>query len=349
MNLWGNCFAKPLNCYKNEAKLNTIFIPHHMSSIVQIKVKKAGWQDTYQDIGRFGFRKLGVPASGAVDVLAHQWANWLVGNPLDFPTLEMTLKGGIYTFLNPAIIAITGADFSPTLNNQPIPNYQTIEVKKGDVLHFDYAKKGCRAYFSIQGKVRLNVTLGSYSTYLDGQFGGFEGRFLKKNDLITIEKTSKNKAFLKSIRVVPEHFQLKYTSPIIVRIIIGMEYNWLSETSKTALFQQYFEISNKSNRMGIRLKNKPLIQQKNQEMTSSGTNIGTMQLLPTGQVIILLNDGQVTGGYPRIGQVIQADLPRLAQLLPKGKIKFKAIDRQEAVNVWRYQVEKMKHFMEKEH
>ncbi len=315
--------------------------------MIKIKIKKAGFQDTYQDLGRFGWRKFGVPVSGAVDIFSHQWANWLVGNPIDFPTLEMTLKGGRYEFLANAQIAITGADFSPTINDKSIPNNQTIEVQKGDELNFSSAKKGCRAYLAIQGKINLTASFGSYSTYLNGQFGGFQGRFLKKEDIITIENKSQNSSISLLKRTLPEHFQMKNFNYITVRIIKGIEYNWLDETSKNRLFQQPFKVSNQSNRMGMQLESEPLIQQTNQQMISSGTTIGTMQLLPNGQIVVLLQDGQVTGGYPRIANVIQADLFRLAQLPPNGKIKFKVINRLEAINVWRYQVEKMKHFMEK--
>ncbi len=115
------------------------------------QVIKSGFHDSFQDLGRIGFRKYGIPQSGAMDFWAYQWANWLVGNELNAPTIEMTFKGGSFLFLKNACIAFTGADMNIELDGQSIPNYQSIFIKKGSTIKCNYAQKGVRTYMAIKG------------------------------------------------------------------------------------------------------------------------------------------------------------------------------------------------------
>ena len=146
-------------------------------------------------------------------------------------------------------------------------------------------------------------------------------------------------------KVVPEQFQRIFENNPIIRIVKSIEWDWLSKTSQNELTSQFYKITNDSNRMGIRLNSEPLFQKEKHKMISSGTNLGTIQLLPNGQLIVLMNDGQTTGGYPRVGNVIQADLARLAQVPANNKIRFKIIDLEEAQQVFYYKTEQLKHFL----
>lgn len=307
-----------------------------MTKLTQIQVLKAGLHDTFQDLGRAGFRHLGIPVSGAMDIWSHQLANGLVGNPNDFPTLEIVLKGGEYLFLNEAVIAITGGDFQPKINGKRIDNYQSYQVETGDVLKLGFAKSGSKAYLAVQGLADIQQHFKSYSTYTYGKFGGHEGRILKKNDEITI----RNDNFKFEKKRVPEHLLPQFKALTIIRVLKSPEWNWLAKNSQQQLFEQEFTVSNDSNRMGIRLLSEPLTPIVKEKMLSSGTAVGTLQLLPNGQLVALMNDGQTTGGYPRIANVITADLGRLSQVPPNGKVKFRWVDEANALAVLNYKQQK---------
>ena len=175
-------------------------------NILSILVKKAGLHDTFQDIGRIGFRQYGVPQSGVMDIWSHQCANWLVGNDKDIPTIEITQLGGVYQFLVDAIIGCVGAEINMTLNGQSIEKNTNHWVKSGDVLKMGFAKKGLRAYLAIQGQPAFEPVFKSFSTYTYGQFGGWKGRVFKKND--EIKWKNKGLSFEKksSPRTVSTHF-----------------------------------------------------------------------------------------------------------------------------------------------
>lgn len=295
------------------------------------QVIKSGFHDSFQDLGRIGFRKYGIPQSGAMDFWAYQWANWLVGNELNAPTIEMTFKGGSFLFLKNACIAFTGADMNIELDGQSIPNYQSIFIKKGSTIKCNYAQKGVRTYMAIKGICNISEAFGSYSTYTYAKFGGNNGQLLKKGDAIEFnfdDKKFKN-------RKMPARCLPIYNNKII-RIIKSTEWNYL--TSPNEYLNQNYQITNESNRMGIRLKGQKIQQIQTDEMTSSGTNIGTIQLLPSGQLIVLMNDGQTTGGYPRIANVIRADLGRLAQISPNSLVRFRVVNMAEARAIFDYKM-----------
>lgn len=310
----------------------------YVTSFLKIQVKKAGLHDTFQDLGRVGYRHLGIPVSGAMDVWAHHLANQLVGNPAHFPTLEMVLKGGEYIFGDDAVIAITGGDFEPKINKMPISNYENYKVKAGDTLKLGFTKSGSKTYLAVQGLADAQRHFGSYSTYTYGKFGGYQGRILQKGDELTFKK--KELDFTK--KKVPEYLQPHFQDQPIIRVMKGVEWKYLTRESQSLLFENAFQILNDSNRMGIRLASEPLKLTQQEKMLSSGTAIGTLQLLPNGQIVVLMHDGQVTGGYPRIANVISADLGRLSQVPPNRKVKFRLVDEEDALRILEYKNAKWK-------
>ena len=284
----------------------------------QLTVIKQGFQTTIQDLGRFGYRKLGVPISGAMDSKSMIDANHIVGNPDTNPVIEHTFYGGKYKFFDSTCISITGASCNPTVNGELVPQYESVQVKSGDELEINYPTRGCRAYLAIQGKFSIPNVMESYSTYLQGKFGGFDGRTLQKGDVVNWQN-DKNElekvAFSKS--------QIPYFSTkITIWIEKGPEFLELSESAIKQLTMEPFEVDSKSNRMGIRLKSKnlksPII-----EMVSSPVFPGIIQLPPSGNPIILMKDGQTIGGYPRIGFIKHDDLWRLGQVKAGDQISFK--------------------------
>jgi len=289
-----------------------------------MQIIKSGLLTTIQDNGRYGYRHLGIPQSGAMDSRAQYHANWLVGNLPDAPVLECSFYGGIFRFEAPQIIALTGADMNAQLNDTPCKMYRSIDVQPGDTLMFGYAHTGTRTYIAMQGLPDIEQVMGSYSTYVTGGFGGFQGRALQVGDTLLWEnETPKNPN-----RVLPEHLRPHFsTKKNIIRIVCGPEWEKLSMDSQQAFEQTFYEIQTDSNRMGIRLTGKALELKEFFLMDSSATLPGTVQLPANGLPIVLMHDGQTTGGYPRIGKVIEADLGRLAQIPPKGSLNFRIVHR----------------------
>jgi biotin-dependent carboxylase-like uncharacterized protein len=284
-----------------------------------------GLLTTIQDDGRFGYRQYGVPVSGVMDVYAYRLATQLVGNASNMPVLEMTLNGGRYRFNSDAVIAITGADMHPKINGEDVSLNTSLEIKSGDVISFNYCKKGCRSYFAIRGQLDIKEVLGSCSTYLTGKFGGFEGRALEKGDVLSW--TENEEEF--SLQEIPKDRIPYYSSKVELRIMEGPEWSWLSQNQKEQFMNTEFDASPDSNRMGVRLKGDP-IQPIERQMISGPVIPGTIQLPENGRPIIIMKDGQAVGGYPRIAKIADADLWRAGQLWPAVQLTFRKISRKEA-------------------
>lgn len=288
----------------------------------KLVVIDGGLFTTVQDAGRFGFRKYGVPISGVMDNSAFELVNRLLGNSPETPVLEMTLKGGKYRFESDSVIALTGANMNPTVNGISAELNSSLEIKSGDILEFEYARRGCRCYLGVRGLWEIEKILGSYSTYNEGDFGGIEGRTLQKGDQLHWKEI---KADFQSYTLSQEEIPY-YSSKLTVEFIPGPEWNWLSKKEQDKFLGTEFKISSESNRMGIRLNSDFEIEGKKREMVSSGVIPGIIQLPPNGSPIILMKDGQTVGGYPRIGKVLDIHLNRLAQVQPNGTIRFKKSD-----------------------
>lgn len=288
-----------------------------------IKVLKAGLLTTIQDAGRYGYRKDGIIIGGAMDVKAYQLGNLLVGNTEMESGIECTLMGPALLFEEEQLIAITGGDLSAELDEVAIPMWRPVRVAKGAVLSFGQARSGCRTYLAVHGGLDLPKVLDSYSTYLRAGFGGWEGRALKTGDLIP---------FKSAAPVVPSDFNWSLSTKMyqesqddIIRVIKGPEFELFQEKSIAAVFTEKFRISKEADRMGYRLEGPKLKLRKKEEMLSSAVAFGTVQVTAEGSPIILMADHQTTGGYPRILQVITADLGKLAQFQAGAHLSFELI------------------------
>ncbi|HLZ87844.1 MAG TPA: biotin-dependent carboxyltransferase family protein [Puia sp.] len=293
---------------------------------------KPGLLDTIQDLGRHGFGNWGVSPGGAMDSYAAQVANLLVGNDKQEAVMEIHFPGPQILFEQNTLIAITGADFSPTVNDEVIPRWQPVVVRKNTVLHFPSLVQGGRCYLSVHGGYCLKKWLNSYSTNLKAGAGGWHGLALKKGDELPFnENTIYFAGLLKDEsnyevlpwRVNPDKI---YQYPHEIGFIPGHEWGLLSAASKSVFLENNFLIHPSSDRMGYQLKGAPLALDQPVELVSSAVNFGTVQLLPNGQLIVLMADHQTTGGYPRIAHVVSAHLPKLAQLRPSDTIQFKLME-----------------------
>ena len=286
-----------------------------------LEVIKQGFQSTIQDFGRFGYRNIGVPKSGAMDFKSMKDANRLVGNSACNPIIENTLYGGVYHFNDPALLSICGARCNPKINGKSIPQYKSISVNEGDELEVNHPTKGCRSYVAIQGIFIVPKVMNSYSTYLLGRFGGFNGRALQANDVINWEISTIQSEVMDFPKEEIPYFSSKNT----IEIVQGLEFALLDDNAEEQLFSTSFMVTSQSNRMGIRLSGEN-IDFKNIQMISSPVIPGIIQLPPSGNPIILMNDSQTIGGYPRIGVVIESELWRLGQVKSGDQIRFKLIE-----------------------
>lgn len=284
---------------------------------MNIQVIKSGLQTSIQDAGRTGYLKDGIAKSGAMDRNAMQLANWLVGNHKSHPVFEITMIGPTLQFNCAASIAICGADFDLFLNGKMVFKDETIQINIGDTLEFGKINTGVRAYLAISANFDIPQIMGSYSTHLTANFGGFNGRSLKNNDIIKLNNATQTKE-----KKLPDNLIAAYSGNYLIRCVDSVETNSFSSEEKERFFQQTFTVSSDSNRMGVRLNGKSIINTEKISITSSGLVEGSIQIPPFGTPIISSVDGQTIGGYPRIANVIQADLSVLGQLKAKDKINF---------------------------
>lgn len=288
------------------------------------KIITSGFMTTIQDNGRFNFQKYGIPVAGAMDRRSLELANILVGNSRDAAGLEITYTGPAIEFESSMAIAITGADMSPTINGKQVEAYKTIYVNSGDVLSFGGLKNGLRTYLAIEGGIDVPSIMGSKSTYLKAELGGFEGRKLKAGDRIQTSCVSRTSPI--GTRKIPSFLIPRYDNEICVRVIMGPEDDCFTSEGLSAFLENQFTVTDQSDRMGLRLQG-PVITHKNHpDILSSGINLGTIQVAGNEQPIILMADRQTTGGYTRIANVISIDIPRLAQARPGDRVRFQSVD-----------------------
>lgn len=291
---------------------------------MSLRIIKAGLLDTIQDTGRWGFQHLGVNVSGAMDSFSAQLANALLGKALSDPVIEMHYPAATIQFQEASIICLSGADFSPTINGEVIPIHQPVAVAPNAVLTCKAWNSGARCYLATLQPFDIEPWLNSYSTLYKVGVGGFKGRPLQENDVIRFCNTADIQPLLQTKLFQPLHWVAEgvHTSFEEVQFIIGNEWYELNTAMQTQFLNQVFTISLASDRMGYRLEGAPLQTEKPLSLVSSAVSFGTIQLLPNGQLVVLMADHQTTGGYPRIGHVITAHLSHLAQARPHDAFRF---------------------------
>ena len=295
---------------------------------MSVEVVKGGLADTFQDGGRFGHQHLGINPNGAMDLTAMQVANALVGNEFNEAVLEMCFPASVLVFKQPALIALSGANFCAELNGTPVPINQAIAATAGSELKFTKMEKGTFCYLAVGGGFSLLTWLGSGSTNTKAKAGGWKGRSLHKGDVIELKK---NASGVTNTKIFPWRANVFdfYSDANNIQFVRGPEFDWLDESSQEKLMEESFAVTSLRDRMGYRLKGEKLIR-KNEELVSTSVTFGTVQLLPDGQLIILMADHQTTGGYPRVAQVIAADRSKLVQTGVGDTICFREVSLQEA-------------------
>lgn len=293
------------------------------------KVIKAGPLASLQDAGRFGVRHLGITQGGAVDLHAWAWSNALAGNAWGAAALEVTFGGLSLEATSEFSLALAGADLGATVNGSPIPNWASFRLRAGDVLTFTMPRNGLRAYLAVNGGFQAEPLLGSLSGVAREKLGGHggDGRQLSVGDVLKI-----NHEVLGSFpetRLVPDTEKIDYAQPAELSLVLGAQIGAFSGRSLFDFFNQSWAVDNRSDRMGIRLKG-PLLKSAINNMISEGLALGAVQVPPDGQPIVLLNDRQTIGGYPRLGTLTPLSCSRLAQCQPGQKVTFKPITSERA-------------------
>lgn len=296
-----------------------------------IKITRPGIFTTIQDLGRYGYRSVGIGPGGAMDLFAATVANYLVENDKNSPVIEMHFPAAEMTFETTALVSIAGGDFSASLNDAPVSLWKPFFAQANDRLTFKKQVSGARVYIAIHGGIKAENWLNSCSTHTKVKAGGYKGRTLLKDDRIEMNKRI-SRFSIKHFPELKSIIQPVYEMPKLVRSIAGPEWDLIKEVSRSIFSTSPFLITADSDRMGFRLKGNNLSMQAKVQLISSPVNYGTIQLLPNGQLIVLMADHQTTGGYPRIAHVISADLPKLAQSGIHSNIQFKMIAHQNAAD-----------------
>lgn len=274
---------------------------------------------TYQDLGRRGFRKYGIPLSGAMDTRALKAANLLVGNPESEAGLEITLQGLKMVTLEPLFVAVTGADLQFTINSEYHPPWRSVFLKVGDLVHFKGRKSGLRAYLAVRGGFRAPIFMGSCSVFERCSMGAP----LRADDIL---KVGDAVAESFSEICIPEGYIPKCLHQISIRVIMGPQVETFTPRGVETFFHSIYRVTPQSDRMAYRLDGSRVTHRDRADIISEPVVPGSIQVPSDGRPIILTVDAQVTGGYAKIATAIGADLDLLAQTLPGDTIRFEETD-----------------------
>ena len=291
-----------------------------------IRVTKPGFFTTLQDLGRYGYAHLGISPAGAADPLSFRIANLLVGNDENVPALEMTLLGATLEFEESAIVALTGASRECKAGFAQVPVNAAFDLPAGAVLRIGSMTTGVRCYLSVQGGFDIPLIMGSASTFVAGHFGGFKGRKLQNGDVLHVRQHPSFR-----VRLLRPGALNSLRAPRPLRVTKGSQQDWFGPEAFEKLFSSTYIVSEQSDRTGLRLKGEIVRPREPSELLTDGIPLGAIQVPQDGQPIILFVDQQTTGGYPKIANVIAADVHRVGQLRPRDEVGLVEVSIAEAV------------------
>lgn len=297
-----------------------------------IRVLKPGFFTTVQDRGRYGYAHLGISPAGAADTLSLRIANLLVGNHEYTPALEMTLLGATLEFQVHAVIAVCGATCDCKVGHNRVATNAVVELSPGSVLQCGSTTDGARSYLAVQGGFDVPSVMGSASTDMRGRFGGHQGRRLQTGDVLCVRNAEEIRT--RRMRAgAPD--ALQRTGPI--GVTRGAQIDWFTVDTYARFLATTYAVSEQSDRAGLRLKGEAITLRQQTQLLTDGIPLGAIQVPQDGQPIILFVDQQTTGGYPKIANVIAADMHRIGQLRPRDEVRFAEVSIAEAINALRAQ------------
>jgi len=287
-------------------------------------VKRSGLISLIQDEGRFGTFNLGLTNGGPLDKLAFHWANRLCSNELNVSAIEVSVGGFAFIAQVDTVIAVTGARMPLTINGQLKELWRSYKVKAGDLIELGFTNVGVRSYIAVAGGFNITPSFGSSSTVCREGIGGLKGTTLAVNDILPC--TPKVEVELVKLS---ERYQPKYCNDVVLRIIPSYQQHHFSSHQQKLFFTSEYSVGKSCDRMGYRLEGQKIACDID-GILSEGLCHGAVQIPNDGQPIVLLNDRQTIGGYPKIGSVISIDAAKLSQLSHGGKVRFEAISMEKA-------------------
>jgi antagonist of KipI len=285
-----------------------------------IEVLEAGLFTSVQDLGRPGFGPMGVSASGAADAISLRVGNLLVGNREGAAALEMTLSGGMFRFPQGGVVALTGSDFGAG-----VPLWTACTLEPGDVLRCGAAMTGARGYLCVRGGIAVPLFLSSASTHV---LSGLGGHVVARGDVLRVGEEGAGR-----VRGANPGSLLRLSARKVIRATDGPQWDWFGKS----FFAGQYCVTEEANRMGLRLSGSTFEMERPGKMLSEGVALGAVQIAAGGQPIIMFVEQQTTGGYPKIANVIAADLHSVGQLRPRDEVKFVKVSLEEAREALRKQ------------
>ena len=299
--------------------------------MIGLKVIQPGIFSLPQDSGRFGQHAVGLTTGGPLDSNAFRWANRLCGNGVEATAIEVTIGGLVLESTTTTQIALTGADIPLTINKQPAALWQSHTINPGDRIELGFATSGSRGYLAVAGGFQIDPIFNSASTVPREALGGLtqDGTPLQTGQLLPCETVKDSRG----CQAVPRHLVPDYgNNSALLRVVLGYQQEAFSNLQKQVFFTSQYAVTESSDRMGYRLKGSK-ITPSIEGILSEGICLGAIQVPADGQPIVLLNDRQTIGGYPKLGSVLSLDIGKLAQLMPGGTVRFEAISVEQAHNL----------------
>lgn len=297
------------------------------------RVIRPGLLSTVQDLGRFGYLRFGLSATGPMDDHAFRWANLLVGNRPGEAALEMAFFGPELEALADLTVALTGADMQPMVDGTPVPMWTSFVLKKGQTLRLSGAREGLYAYLAVAGGIEVPTVLGSKATDILGRIGGIDGRPLRQGDVLRVGtpclpcRPPRNE--------IPRDLIPRYGREVRLRVVLGPQDDYFAEEGLQAFLEGKYLVTNQTDRMGARLQGPPIKHRQATEILSEGMMLGAVQVPPNGQPIVLFAGRQTVGGYTKIAVVISPDVRLAAQARPGSSVSFEAVSVEEAQRLLR--------------
>ncbi len=286
---------------------------------MSVNIVNPGILSQLQDAGRFGQHQIGLTNGGPMDPEAFHWANRLCDNPAGATAIEVSVGGFKLQAECATRIAVTGGEMPVSINGEEVARWRTHCLQAGDTLELGFTQKGCRAYIAVNGGFEVDPMFGSTATVVREKLGGLDGQPLKSGDVIACQQDTSQQCWS-----VAESDRPHYSKQVTLRVIPGYQEHTFDRIQQRLFFHNTYEVSDRCDRMGYRLTG-PQVKSSIEGILSEGICLGAIQVPADGQPIVLMNDRQTIGGYPKIGSVLSLDLAKLAQLMPGDKVNFAAI------------------------
>lgn len=291
-----------------------------------LRVVNPGLLSLLQDGGRIGYHGIGLTTGGPLSREAFNWANLLLGNQPGACALEVSFGGLELEALVTTQVAVTGAENKVAVNDEATDMWRGITLRPGDRLRLDFCTAGCRNYVAVADGFEVQPVFGSCSTVVREGLGGLNGAKVGRDQILPCGESTE-----RTLLQLPNENRPCYSDEATVRVVPGYQFEQFSKISRQLFFASEYIVSEAADRMGYRLEG-PAIPSATRTMLSEGICLGAIQVPADGQPIVLLNDRQTIGGYPKLGSVLSLDCDRLSQLRPGGVVRFRPISGLDAHN-----------------